>query len=332
VWISTCAVSVIVLIFAEILPKTYAMNNTLPLALKTTPLLSGLVWFFRPFVRALNWLSKKAMVLLPHTKNLSDPDEQLKAEIRGALAMQNADVLPHEKGMLKSVLDLDEVCVGDVKLHRSKVVSLNANMPLEEVFRFVTQTSYSRIPVYKGRRDNIVGILHAKSVMKMMPLFYEKKANISLLDYCTKPWFVLNTISLLDQLVAFKKRREHFAIIVDEYGDWEGILTLEDLLEEIVGDISDETDELAESTFHWEKTSAGGYMLDGAATIRDINRYFHWELSDENAATLAGYVMYHLERIPNKGQTFVINDWTFVVHEKVRNQLSKIEVIPPPLT
>ena len=233
--------------------------------------------------------------------------------------------------MLKSVLDLDEVTVGDIKMHRSKVVSLNANMSISEVIRFVTETPYSRIPVYQGRRDNIVGILHTKAVMKMMPLFYGHRGTLSLLDYCTKPWFVLNTTSLLDQLLAFKKKREHFAVIVDEYGDWQGILTLEDLLEEIVGDISDETDKVEESTFHWEKTSSGGYLLDGATTIRDINRHFHWELSDEHAATLAGYVMYYLERIPNKGQTFEIEGWTFCIHEKIHNQLSKIEVIPPPL-
>ena len=329
--ISTFVVSVIVLIFAEILPKTYAVNNALPIALKTAPILAALVWLLRPVVNGLNWLSKKAMLLLPKASVPGDPDEQLKAEIRGALAMQETNVLSQEKGMLKSVLDLDEVTVGDIKLHRSKVVSLNVNMPIEEVIRFVMKTPYSRIPVYQGRRDNIVGILHTKSVMKMMPVFYGHKNKISLMDYCTKPWYVLNTTSLLDQLIAFKKRREHFAIVVDEYGDWEGILTLEDLLEEIVGDISDETDKLEESIFQWERTPSGGYLLDGATTIRDINRHFHWELSDENAATLAGYVMYCLERIPNKGQIFEINEWTFVIHEKRGNHLSKIEVIPPPL-
>ncbi len=329
--IATFVVSVIVLIFAEILPKTYAVNNTLPMALQSTPILVGLVWLLRPVVNGLNWLSEKSMHLLPKAKPVDDPDEQLKAEIRGALAMQGNNVLTQEKGMLKSVLDLDEVCVGDIKMHRSKVVSLNVNMPIEEVIQFVMQTPYSRIPVYQGRRDNIVGILHTKSVMKMMPVFYGHKYKLNLMDYCTKPWYVLNTTSLLDQLVAFKKKREHFAIIVDEYGDWEGILTLEDLLEEIVGDISDETDKLEESIFQWERTQSGGYLLDGATTIRDINRHFHWELSDENAATLAGYVMYYLERIPGKGQVFEINDWTFIIHEKKRNQLTKIEVIPPPL-
>jgi len=331
VLISTFVVSVIVLIFAEILPKTYAMNNALPMALRATPLLSGMVWLFRPIVTGLNWLSKKAMHLLPKTSLPDDPDEQLKAEIRGAIAMQDSGVLSHEKGMLKSVLDLDEVTVGDIKMHRSKVVSLNKNMPIPEVIKFVMQTPYSRIPVYQGRRDNIVGILHTKSVMKMMPIFYGHRHTLELMDYCTKPWFVLNTTSLLDQLVAFKKRREHFAVIVNEYGDWEGILTLEDLLEEIVGDISDETDKLEESIFRWERTKNGGYLLDGSTTIRDINRHFHWELSDEFAATLAGYVMYYLERIPSKGQVFEIEGWTFIIHEKIRNQLTKIEVIPPPL-
>ena len=331
VLISTFVVSVVVLIFAEILPKTYAVNNTLPMALQSTPVLSGLIWLLRPVVIGLNWLSKKAMRLLPKASLPNDPDEQLKAEIRGALAMQGTNVLSQEKGMLNSVLDLDEVTVGDIKMHRSKVVSLNANTPIPEVIKFVTQTPYSRIPVYQGRRDNIVGVLHTKAVMKMMPIFYGHKHSLQLLDYCTKPWYVLNTTSLLDQLLAFKKRREHFAIIVDEYGDWEGILTLEDLLEEIVGDISDETDKLEESIFQWERTPNGGYLLNGSTTIRDINRHFHWGLSDEDAATLAGYVMYYLERIPNKGQMFEINGWTFVIHEKVHNHLSKIEVIPPPL-
>ena len=329
--LSTFVVSVVVLIFAEILPKTYALNNALPMALNATPVLSGMIWLLRPVVSALNWLSKKVLVVLPKATIYEDPDEQLRAEIRGTLAMQESSVLSHEKGMLKSVLDLDEVTVGDIKMHRSKVESLNIKTPIDEVIHFVMQTPYSRIPVYQGRRDNIVGILHTKSVMKMMPLFYKHQRDLKWTDYCTKPWFVLNSTSLLDQLVAFKKRREHFAIIVDEYGGWEGILTLEDLLEEIVGDISDETDKLEESIFQWERTPNGGYLLDGSTTIRDINRHFHWELSDENAATLAGYVMYYLERIPSKGQVFEINDWTFIIQEKEHNHLAKIEVIPPAL-
>ena len=329
--ISTFLVSFIVMIFAEILPKTYAINNALPFALKITPILRGLIYVFRPMVRMLNAASKMAMHLLPQAKMEQSPDEALKSEIRGALEMQAENVLPQEKRMVSSVLDLDEVSVGDIMLHRSKVQSLSVDISMPELFRFVEKTPYSRIPIYQGRRENIVGILHTRSVLKMMPLYYQKKIEIDIVDYCVKPWSVLNTVSLLDQLIAFKKRHEHFAIIVNEYGDWQGILTLEDLLEEIVGDISDETDDVLVSTFHWLRSSNGGYILDGSATLRDINRHFHWNLSDESAATLAGYVMYYLERIPSKGQTFDINGWTFTIVEKENNQLTQIEVIPPAL-
>ena len=329
--ISTFLVSFIVMIFAEILPKTYAINNALPFALKSMPVLWVLMKVFSPLVKMLNWTAKVAMHALPQTKVEQSPDETLKSEIRGALDMQADNVLSQEKGMLSSVLDLDEVSVGDIMMHRSKVQSISVDIAIPDLFKFVEKTPYSRIPIYQGRRENIIGILHTKSVLKMMTLYYKKKISIDLRNYCAKPWFVLNTTSLMAQLVAFKKRREHFAIIVNEYGDWQGILTLEDLLEEIVGDISDETDNISESTFHWKKTANGGYLLDGSATIRDINRHFHWELSDENAATLAGYIMYYLERIPSQGQSFDINGWTFSIVEKENNQLVKIEVIPAPL-
>ena len=329
--ISTFLVSFVVMIFAEILPKTYAINNALPFALKVTPLLHALVKIFRPVVRMLNAASKFAMRLLPQARTEQSPDEALKSEIRGAIEMQSENVLPQEKRMVSSVLDLDEVSVGDIMLHRSKVQSLSVDISMPELFKFVEKTPYSRIPIYQGRRDNIIGILHTRSVLKMMPLYYQKKIEIDIIDYCVKPWAVLNTVSLLDQLIAFKKKHEHFAIIVNEYGDWQGILTLEDLLEEIVGDISDESDDILVSSFHWQRSPNGGYILDGSATLRDINRHFHWNLSDENAATLAGYVMYYLERIPSKGQTFDINGWTFSVVEKKHNQLTQIEVVPPAL-
>ena len=329
--ISTFLVSFVVMIFAEILPKTYAINNALPFALKNTPILYVLVKILRPVVHMLNVMSKFAMRLLPQARMEQSPDEALKSEIRGALEMQAENVLPQEKKMVSSVLDLDEVSVGDIMLHRSKVQSLSVDISMPDLFKFVEKTPYSRIPIYQGRRDNIIGILHTRSVLKMMPLYYQKKIEIDIIDYCVKPWAVLNTVSLLDQLIAFKKKHEHFAIIVNEYGDWQGILTLEDLLEEIVGDISDESDDILVSTFHWQRSANGGYILDGSATLRDINRHFRWNLSDENAATLAGYVMYYLERIPSKGQTFDINGWTFSVVEKKHNQLTQIEVVPPAL-
>lgn len=327
--LATFVVSVVILVFSEILPKTYALSTPFSFAMAVTPLLLFCVRLFYPFVFALNIVSKWVMHFLPKADQNTDSEEQLKAEIRGAIDMDADSNLSQEKGMLKSVLDLDEVTVEDIMVHRSHLVSLNALSKPQEIFNFISHTPFSRIPLWKGKRDNIVGILHVKSVLKMMTLFDAGYKNIHILDYCTKPWFVLNTTSLLDQLHAFKKRREHFALVVDEYGDLQGLVTLEDVLEEIVGDISDENDTPEQSTFQVTKTESGAWRVDGGVTIRDLNRHFKWELPDEEAATLAGLVMYRAERIPTPGQTFLIDGYTFTIVGRDKNRLTQIDILPP---
>ncbi len=329
VLIATFGVSFVVLLFSEILPKTYAMNNALSFSMMSVPLLSFFIVCFSPVVRAFNLLSKVLIKLLPHSEQVADA-EAVKAEIRGTLLMPTEDnVINQERVMLKSVLDLSDVTVEDIMVHRSHVVSLNASLPVPEIFEFLSRSPYSRIPLWKGEPDNIIGVLHAKALLKMMNAYYRGKAKVSIADYLTKPWFVLNTTSLLDQLHAFKRRREHFALVVDEYGVIEGLVTLEDILEEIVGDISDENDSPDQSVLQVVKTDAGGYRLDGQTTIRDINRHFRWELSDENASTLAGYILYEAERIPSEGETFVIDGYSFTVVQKEKNRLAIIDILPP---
>ncbi len=330
VLIATFGVSFIILVFSEILPKTYAMNNALSFSLMVAPILSLMVFCFAPFVKALGGLSKLIMKLLPKAKQLQVTAEEVKAEIRGALLMQTDDtVMAQETGMLKSVLELSDVTIENIMVHRSQLVSLNISTPLPDVFEFVSRSPFSRIPLWKGNPNNIVGILHSKALLKMMNAYYRGKKTIHITDYTTKPWFVLNTTSLLDQLHAFKKKREHFALVVDEYGSIEGVVTLEDVLEEIVWDISDENDRLEESVLQVIKTEAGGWQVDGSATIREINRHFNWELPDENAATIAGYIMYAVERIPNAGETFVIDGYSFTVVQKERHRIATIEILPP---
>lgn len=329
VLIATFGVSFVVLLFSEILPKTYAMNNALSFSMTSVPLLSFFIVCFSPVVRAFNLLSKVLIKLLPSSEQVADA-EAVKAEIRGTLLMPTEDnVINQERVMLKSVLDLSDVTVEDIMVHRSHVVSLNASLPVPEIFEFLSRSPYSRIPLWKGEPDNIIGVLHAKALLKMMNAYYRGKAKVSIADYLTKPWFVLNTTSLLDQLHAFKRRREHFALVVDEYGVIEGLVTLEDILEEIVGDISDENDSPDQSVLQVIKTDAGGYRLDGQTTIRDINRHFRWELSDENASTLAGYILYEAERIPSEGETFVIDGYSFTVVQKEKNRLAVIDILPP---
>lgn len=328
--IATFGVSFIVLVFSEILPKTYAINNALSFSLRSVPVLSFIVVCFAPFVKALNALSEVIIRLLPGSDQKKITADTVKAEIRGTLLIPTDDVsINQEKGMLKSVLDLSDVTVEDIMVHRSQLVSLNAELPLSDIFDFVSRSPFSRIPLWRGVPDNIIGVLHSKALLKLMNAYYNGKTKVSVNDYLTKSWFVLNTTSLLDQLHAFKRRREHFALVVDEYGVIEGLVTLEDILEEIVGDISDENDSLEQSVLQVTQTDAGGYRVDGNATIRDINRHFKWELSDEHAATLAGYILYEAERIPSVGETFAIDGFSFTIVQKDKNRLSVIDILPP---
>ena len=327
VWISTFLVSFIVLIFAEILPKTYAMRMTTSVAFFVAWPLYILIKIFAPIVRALNWVSRQALKIFPKQHNLAPAEEIAKEELRGTLSLQqNKNVLRREKGMLASVLDLSEVTLGDILVDRSRVSSLSVDTPVPDILETITKTPYSRIPLFQGRRDNVVGILHIKKALKLKTDFEQNK-HINVLDYCTKPHFALNTVTVLDQLSVFRRHKDHFAVVVNEYGDVLGVVTLQDILEEIVGDMSDDGEKPAAVT--WSLLPDGTYRLNGNATIRDVNRAFHWDLPDEHAATLAGLLMYFTEKIPQEGQQFDFDGWQFTVARRDKNRLVKIDILPP---
>lgn len=327
VFISTFLVSFIVLIFAEILPKTYAIRMTNSVAFWVAWPLYILIKIFAPLVLGLNWISRQALKILPKQKNTTPAEEIAKEELRGTLSLQkNKNVLRREKGMLSGVLDLSEVTLGDILVDRSRVSSLSIDTPIPEILETLSKIPYSRIPLFQGRRDNIVGILHIKKALKLKT-DYEQNKHIKVLDYCSKPHFALNTVTVLDQLGAFRRHKNHFAVVVNEYGDVLGVVTLQDILEEIVGDMSDDGEKPA--AVNWSLLPDGTYRLNGNATIRDVNRAFHWDLPDEHAATLAGLLMYFTEKIPEEGQQFIFDGWTFTVAQRDKNRLTKIDLLPP---
>ena len=329
VWISTFLVSFIVLIFAEILPKTYAMHMTTPVAFTVAWPLFVLIKIFAPVVYALNWISRQALKVLPKQKNTTPAEEVAKEELRGTLSLQkNKNVLRREKGMLASVLDLSEVTLGDILVDRSRVSSLSVDTPVPEILEALTKSPYSRIPLFQGKRDNIVGILHIKKALKLKTDF-EQNRHVNVMDYCSKPHFALNTVTVLDQLGVFRRHKDHFAVVVNEYGDVLGVVTLQDILEEIVGDMSDETMGKQPASLNWSLLPDGTYRLNGNATIRDVNRAFHWDLPVENAATLAGLLMYSTEKIPEEGRQFDLNGWVFTVARRDKNRLTQIDILPP---
>ena len=326
--VSTFGVSFVVLIFCEIMPKTFAIRNPNTIALFVSPIVSVLTFILSPIVVFMNTVVQgvmKALGLL-HQEKLRD---SAKTELRGVIDMQKSDSIKSERLMLKSVLDLSDVHVNDVMIHRGKMVSLDVNQPVRQLIAKALNSPYTRIPLWKGKKDNIVGVLHVKSLFRALQNHMQDLDSFDVLTVATKPWFILETTSLLAQLQAFRKRHEHFALVIDEYGVLQGVISLEDVLEEIVGDIIDETDYPSEESFKTTPQPDGSIIVDGASSIRDLNRHFGWDLPDDNFSTVAGLLLYETERIPKKDAVYSFYGFTFKILEKKGNRVTSILITPP---
>ena len=321
VLISSVVMTVLLVVFAEVLPKTYAFNNADRFALSVARLVQWLVWLLTPLTIALD---AAVRVVMP-TKN--DHDDDLEEELRGMIALHGSaggDAEHSEKAvMLTSVLDLGEMTVDEVMTHRASVAMVSADIKPEIAFRQILASPFTRLPVYAGKSDNIVGVLHVKALLRAIGRNPENVEQISMSSVAAEPYFVPETTLLIDQLQAFRARREHFAIVVDEYGDFRGIVTLEDILEEIVGDIDDEHDiQISGIT----PQDDGSWNVDGHVTIRDLNRELGWELPDDNATTIAGMILHETRTIPEPGQEFRFHQTRFRILRRKRNKLERIRI------
>ncbi len=330
---ATTGMTLLILVFAEILPKTYAIQNADRTALAIAPVVNGLVLVLAPVIRAVNLLVEGVFKLFGIDFKANAALATSSEELRGAIALHagEKDAVKHERAMLRSVLDLAEVQVGEIMIHRKNVAMIDADLPPEKVVAEVLASPFTRLPLWREKPDNMVGVLHAKALLRAVRARRETRQErdlngLDLVALAAKPWFIPESTSLLDQLLAFRARHEHFALIVDEYGSFLGIVTLEDILEEIVGEISDEHD-VAVSGVRAE--TDGSYIVKGSITIRDINRQFEWNLPDEIAATLAGLVLHESRRIPEVGQTFMFHGFRFEIIRRQRHQITSIRVTPP---
>ena len=327
VFLSTFVVSFIVLIFCEIFPKAVAIRNPNTIVLLVAPVLSFLTFVLSPMLLFLNTVVKNVMRFCGLLRKEKLNDNGL-AELRGAIDMHKNPDIKSETNMLKSVLDLSEVSVGDIMTYRNKMISFDVSLPLKELMNKILDCPYTRIPLWKGKKSNIVGILHTKLLLRTLHSYKGDYKNFDIMQATTQPWFVLETTSLLDQLQACRRRHEHFSIVVDEYGVIQGIVTLEDILEEIVGDIMDETDHPSESIISNVLETDKGIIADGSVSIRDLNRRFGWELPDEEASTLAGLLLYETERIPHKGASYSFYGFNFKVLDKKGNRITSVCITP----
>ncbi len=254
------------------------------------------------------------------------PVEQELSDVREALsACQDKDA-EQEKAMLKNVLDFADIQVYDVMNHRKNLFSLDIAMPVKDILQKVKNCPFSRIPLYRDKPENIVGVIRVKTLFREAIDKKGKYENINIEDIMTAPWFIPDNTTLIKQLQMFRARREHFAIVVDEYGDLQGIVTLEDILEEIVGDINDESDIPNLDTMGIRKLDDNSWLVDGQVPIRDLNRKYGWTINDENAVTIAGYLLDMTQSIPEQHQKFIFEGFQFEVSKRQRNQISQIKM------
>ncbi len=325
---ATIAMTVLVVVFSEVMPKMYAIRNANTVAPAVAPVVQGIYAVLGPVSRTVNWLVRTVFRSFGVHHAASDVIDEAEQELRGAIELHQADeeAVKHERAMLRSVLDLDDVEVGEVMVHRRNVTLVNVDEPPEAVVQEVLASPYTRIPLYRETTDNIVGVLHVKALLRAV----QGKTSLEGLDIlalAAKPWFVPESTTLLDQLQAFRQRHEHFALVVDEYGSLMGIVTLEDILEEIVGDIADEHDVVAPGV---RVQPDGSIVVHGQVTIRDLNRRFEWTLPDEEATTVAGLILHETRRIPEVGQAFLLYGFRFEILRRIRHQITAIRILAPP--
>jgi Mg2+/Co2+ transporter CorB len=325
---ATLAMTALVVIFAEVLPKTYAITHADRMALGVAPTVRLFVILFTPFARAVSWVVRGILRMCGVRLVQSLGAAYAEEELRGAIELHRGDGREgrHERIMLRSILDLGDVEVSEVMVHRSNMVTVDAALTPAEIVREVVASPYTRIPLWRDKPDNIVGVLHAKALLKAVQERPGDLDSLDILGLAAEPWFIPESTDLLAQLQAFRRRGEHFALVVDEYGDLMGVVTLEDILEEIVGDISDETDVPRRGI---RPQQNGTIVADGDVTLRDLNRRFDWALPDEEAATIAGLILHESRMIPEAGQIFSFYDFRFEVLGRKGNRITAIRITPP---
>lgn len=324
--IATIGMTILVVIFAEVLPKTYAINNADRMALAVAPAIRTLVLVLTPFTWATQTIVRGTLRMFGMSVSAGLGHDEREEELRGLIEMHagGGEEVEHERAMLRSILDLADVEVSEIMTHRRNISMIDASAPVDDLLEQVLESPYTRLPLYLGDTDNIVGVLHVKALLRSIRAHGGAAPDdLDVVTIGNDPWFIPETTTLLDQLQTFRERREHFAVVVDEYGSVMGVVTLEDILEEIVGDILDEHDVAVPGV---RPQPDGSYVINGTVTIRDLNREFEWNLPDEEASTIAGLVLHEARRIPDVGQEFAFHGLRFRILRRQRNQITLLRM------
>jgi Mg2+/Co2+ transporter CorB len=324
---ATIVITFLIVVFAAVLPKTYALAYSDRVALLVAPLMRAVIVVLNPITVAIEFIVRQLLKLTP---GKADDEANILAaheELRGTIELQTKEgaVARHDADMLGGVLDLRDLQVSDIMVHRTKMESIDADEPPQKIVDDLLRTQYTRVPVWKDEPENIVGVLHTKDLFSALGRSGWDVGKLDIMSFAVEPWFVPDTSPLKAQLNQFLKRKAQMALVVDEYGEVQGLITLEDILEEIVGQIADEHD-THEAAIRPQPD--GTVNVDGAVAIRDLNRQMNWNLPDEEATTIAGLVIHEAQTIPEPGQVFTFYGYRFEILRKTRNKIAALRISP----
>ncbi|MEE4211575.1 MAG: HlyC/CorC family transporter [Parvularcula sp.] len=326
--IATAVMTVLVLVFAEVMPKTAAIARADSIAMLVAPIMDRIVAILAPIVAVVQAIVRATLHRV-FGLDVTAMGDALSAheELKGAIELHHEEgsMEKEARDLIRGALELDDITVEDIMLHRKSIEMLDVQIPQIEIVEAVLASNHTRIPLYDDEPDNVIGVLHAKDMLRALWKAGNDPEKISVRDIAMEPYFVPETTTLQEQLDAFKRSQQHFALVIDEYGSLRGLVTLEDILEEIVGEIEDEHDKPVTGV---ETQTDGSVIVQGDVTIRDLNRLMDWRLPDEEAVTIAGLVIHEGRCIPDVRQKFIFHGFRFEILAKRRNQVTSLRVIP----
>ena len=316
---ATLIMTALIFIFSEVLPKTYAIREPEKLVLYASPIIK----IFTIILSPINFLVQRLVSSILNLANKETKNNDWRQNLRGAILLANnkGDVRKRDRIMLESILDLHEVKVSEIMTHRKNIEGININENIDMIIDLSLKSRFTRLPLWKENADNIIGTLHIKDLLRAKNI----NNSIEINKIMQKPQFISENTSLSEQLNNFKKETIQMAFVIDEYGDLQGLITLEDILEEIVGEIFDEFDKQITGPEILEDKSV---IVDGAMTIRDLNKLMDWKLEDEEASTIAGLVIDVAQKLPSINETIKIDNFNFTILERQRTRITKINIKP----
>ena len=326
---ATIVMTALIVVFAEVLPKTAAFNAPDRVALSVARPMQWVVRILGPVLMGIEalarWMLKGVGMVVGEDQAVLSARE----ELRGAVDLfhREGGVEKTDRDMFGGILDLRDLVVSDVMVHRTNMITLDADEKQEDLVNAVIASPVTRLPLWRGNPQNIIGVLHVKDLLRALHAADGDASKVDIAALLTPPWFVPDTRPVSEQLKAFRRRKTPFSLVVDEYGEVEGLVTLEDILEEIVGDITDEHDVAMPGV---RKQPDGSVNVDGAVSIRDLNRVMDWNLPDEEATTIAGLVIHEARSIPEVGQSFTFHGFRFRVLRRARNRITALRIQPLP--